>query len=93
MAKTCCLACDKCYLDNLKQCPHCFTHNFFSDDDPAVVTAAVNVMVAEMRVLIADQNKVDQKTREDKLRELRCVAESLLPPEKRSPWYKRLFGF
>lgn len=92
MALTVCLACDKTYGDAEKQCPHCFTHNFFCDDDPAVLNAAVKVLVTEIETQAMVKNAADAKLREEKLRELKAVAESILPPQKKRPWYKKMLG-
>jgi hypothetical protein len=83
MAKTCCLACDKTYSDSLKQCPHCFTTNFFADPDDKVVTAAIYVLVDEMK-------QEQAKSRDEKLRELQHVRNMLIP---RKPWYVRWWRF
>lgn len=71
MAKTCCLKCDKCYLENLKNCPHCGTYNFFADND--TLLPAVDVLIEKTR-----REAENDKSR--KLAELAAVRAEVLDP-------------
>jgi hypothetical protein len=58
MALTCCLnkRCDRTYLENLPQCPHCGTSNFFNEDGP-VLTKAVDVLIRDLHKEKAEREK------------------------------------
>lgn len=80
MALTVCFKCDKSYLVDKLECPHCGCHNFFNDDD--TVVEAVNYLCEDLKVEA-------KKKKEAKFKELRNVRWWQAPPR----WMRWLIWF
>jgi hypothetical protein len=90
VAKTVCLACDQTYGDSLKQCPHCFTTNFFSHEDNVVVNSAIHVLIEDINHQRDKAAQEKERNRQETLAELRNIHRLLVP---KPVWYVRLWRF